>query len=103
VETTSRQANRMSDPRKTQPVQVIGATGYIGGRLVPKLLEMGYTVRVIGRSLSKLESRPWASHPRLEAVRGDVLEVKSLKRAVRGCWAAYYLVHSMNATRPDFE
>lgn len=103
METTSGQANRMSDPRKTQPVLVIGATGYIGGRLVPKLLEMGYTVRVIGRSLSKLESRPWASHPRLEAVRGDVLEVKSLKRAVRGCWAAYYLVHSMNATKPDFE
>ncbi|MHC1725346.1 MAG: SDR family oxidoreductase [Syntrophobacteraceae bacterium] len=93
----------MSDPKKTRPVLVIGATGYIGGRLVPKLLELGYTVRVMGRSLSKLESRPWGTHPRLEPVQGDILEVDSLKRAVRGCWAAFYLVHSMNASRPDFE
>jgi len=92
----------MRDPKKTRPILVTGATGYIGGRLVPKLLELGYTVRAIGRSLSKLESRPWANHPRLEAVQGDVLDVKSLKRAVRGCWASFYLVHSMNAPRRDF-
>lgn len=92
----------MSDPSKTRPILVIGATGYIGGRLVPKLLELGYTVRVMGRSLSKLESRPWATHARLEAVRGDVLDVRSLKRAVRGCWAAFYLVHSMSTSHRDF-
>jgi len=95
-------ASSVSDPEKTRPVLVIGATGYIGGRLVPKLLELGYTVRVMGRSLSKLESRPWATHPRLEAVQGDVLDANSLKTAVRGCWAAFYLDHSMNASRGDF-
>lgn len=93
----------MSDPKKIRPVLVVGATGYIGGRLVPKLLELGYTVRVMGRSLSKLESRPWATHPRLEAVQGDVQDLNSLKRALRGCWAAFYLVHSMNAPGPDFD
>lgn len=92
----------MIDPRKTRPVLVIGATGYIGGRLVPKLLELGYTVRVMGRSLSKLESRPWSNHARLEPVQGDVLDVDSLKRAVRGCWAAFYLVHSMTGSKRDF-
>ena len=92
----------MSDPKKTRPVLVIGATGYIGGRLVPKLLELGYTVRVMGRSMSKLESRPWATHPRLEAVQGDMLDLSSIRRAVRGCWATFYLVHSLNAPRHDF-
>ena len=102
METAHRQVDSMSDPKKTRPVLVIGATGYIGGRLVPKLLELGYTVRVMGRSMSKLESRPWATHPRLEAVQGDMLDLSSIKRAVRGCWAAFYLVHSMNAPRRDF-
>lgn len=92
----------MSDPKRTRPVLVIGATGYIGGHLVPKLLELGYTVRVMGRSMSKLESRPWAAHPRLEAVQGDVLDIDPLKRAIRGCWAAFYLVHSMNTPKRDF-
>ena len=69
---------------------------------MPKLLEQGHTVRVMGRSMSKLESRPWATHPSSRPVQGDVLDVNSLKRAVRGCWAAFYLVHSMNAPRRDF-
>ncbi len=98
----SRQVIDMSDSKKTRPVLVLGATGYIGGRLAPKLLDLGYTVRVMGRSLSKLESRPWGTHPRLEMVQGDMLDVNSLKRAVQGCWAAFYLVHSMNAPKDDF-
>ncbi|MHC1727659.1 MAG: SDR family oxidoreductase [Syntrophobacteraceae bacterium] len=92
----------MFDPKKTRPVLVIGATGYIGGRLVPKLLELGYTVRVMVRSLSRLESRPWSTQPRLDPVQGDMLDVNSLKNAVRGCWAAFYLAHSMNAPKSDF-
>jgi uncharacterized protein YbjT (DUF2867 family) len=80
----------------------MGATGYIGGRLVPKLLELGYTVRVMVRSMSKLKSRPWATHPRLEAVQGDLLDSAPLKRAIHGCRAAFYLVHSMTAPKRDF-
>jgi len=102
MEIPSPKEERSSDPRKTGPVLVMGATGYIGGRLVPLLLELGYAVRVMGRSLPKLESRPWASHPKLEVVQGDVLDIQSLKKAVQGCWAAFYLVHSMNTSTSDF-
>jgi len=87
---------------RIEPVLVIGATGYVGGRLVPRLLEAGYRVRAMGRSLAKLSSRPWASHPRLELVEGDVLDADSLRKAVEGCRAAFYLVHSMVSADRDF-
>ena len=87
---------------RTQPVLVTGATGYVGGRLVPKLLEQGHKVRAMGRSLAKLESRPWAGHPLLELVTGNVMNQASLAKAAEGCWAAYYLVHSMNPSIKDF-
>ncbi|MGO9415375.1 MAG: SDR family oxidoreductase [Syntrophobacteraceae bacterium] len=73
---------------KSRPILVIGATGYIGGRLVPLLIESGYKVRVLGRSLAKLCSRPWASHPLVEPMQGDALDPEDLKRAVEGCSAA---------------
>jgi uncharacterized protein YbjT (DUF2867 family) len=47
----------------TKPLLVTGSTGYVGGRLVPKLLESGYRVRALGRSTAKLKARPWANHP----------------------------------------
>lgn len=86
-----------------RPVFMTGATGYVGGRLVPLLLESGYRVRVMGRSLSKLACRPWANHPSLELAQADVMDLESLKKAADGCRAAYYLVHSMNERRGDFE
>ncbi len=85
--------NRTAPEQK--PVLVTGATGYVAGRLVPLLLESGYTVRAMGRSLEKMASRPWADHPRVQLARGDIGDIDSLKRAVRGCGAVYYLVHSM--------
>jgi uncharacterized protein YbjT (DUF2867 family) len=78
-----------------KPILVTGATGYVGGRLVPRLLYHGYRVRAMGRSLAKLGCRPWASHPAVEMVEGDVLGQQSLTRAAFGCHAAFYLVHSM--------
>lgn len=81
---------------------VAGATGYIGGRLVPRLLEAGYRVRALARFPEKLTGRYWGKHQRLEIARGDVLDRKSLERALEGCRAAYYLVHSMNPQTADF-
>jgi len=81
---------------------VAGATGYVGGRLVPKLLEEGYRVRAMARSRAKLANRPWASHPRLEVVEGDVQNLGDLMKATTGCWAAFYLVHSMTSASQHF-
>ena len=86
----------------SDPILVTGATGYVGGRLIPALLDAGYRVRAMGRSLEKVGCRPWAGHRRVELVQGDVLDLESLKRAASGCRAAYYLVHSMIAQKDKF-
>jgi uncharacterized protein YbjT (DUF2867 family) len=86
----------------SKPILVAGATGYVGGRLIPALLEAGYRVRAMGRSLDKLACRPWARHEQIELVQGDVLDRASLDAACRGCWAVYYLVHSMIAQKEKF-
>ncbi len=85
-----------------KPIMVAGATGYVGGRLVPRLLERGYTVRAIGRNPDKLRCRPWASHPGIQLARADVLDPASMQAAARGCGAAYYLVHSMAAAKKGY-
>ena len=87
---------------KIGPVLVTGSTGYVGGRLVPLLLSEGYRIRAMGRTLAKLAARSWARHPMVELVEADVTNLESLKSACRGCWAAYYLVHSMNPITRDF-
>jgi uncharacterized protein YbjT (DUF2867 family) len=87
---------------RSEPILVTGATGYVGGRLIPALLESGYRVKAMGRSLDKLECRPWGRHPQIELVQGDVLDRQSLAEACRGCRAAYYLVHSMIAQKEKF-
>ena len=85
-----------------RPVLIAGATGYIGARLIPRLLQAGYRVRALARTPGKIEGRTWSDHPNLEIVRGDVLDLDSLGAACRGCRAAYYLVHSMNHVSVDF-
>ncbi|MGE4506125.1 MAG: SDR family oxidoreductase [Desulfovibrionaceae bacterium] len=84
-------------------VCVLGATGYVGGRLVPLLLERGHRVRAVGRSLEKLAARPWAGHERCELAEADVMDPASLRNALRGCMAAYYLVHSMHPESTDYD
>ena len=76
-----------------QRVLVTGATGYVGGRLVPLLLERGYRVRVLARDRDRLEGRSWLD--RVELVVGDVLDPATLPAALDGVDAAYYLIHSM--------
>lgn len=83
-------------------ILVVGATGYVGGRLVPLLASKGYRVRAMGRSLDKLNCRPWARHPKVETVQGDVKDIISFARAVQGCKVAIYLVHSMIAEKKGY-
>lgn len=85
-------------------VFVTGATGYVGGRLVPRLLEAGYLVRCFARSPRKLRHRPWRDDPRVDVVRGDLAKdsVEDVARTMEGCGAAYYLVHSMLAAGGNY-
>ena len=78
---------------------VTGATGYIGGRLAPRLLEGGLAIRAMARNPNKLESAGWRD--RAEVVRGDLGDPDSLTTAFDGIDVVYYLVHSMG-TSPDF-
>lgn len=80
-------------------ILVTGATGYIGGRLVPKLLAANYRVRVLVRDKSRLQGRPWIAD--VEVVEGDVLQPATLGPALAGVCAAYYLIHSMRGNK-DF-
>jgi uncharacterized protein YbjT (DUF2867 family) len=85
-----------------QPILVVGATGYVGGRLVPLLAGRGYRVRAMGRSREKLDCRPWARLARVETVAADVGDTASFARAAQGCRAAFYLVHSMIAEKKGY-
>ena len=86
------------------PVRVLltGSTGYIGGRLAPRLLEAGYAVRCLARDPRKLDARDWSRHKNAEVVRGDVDDTETLAEHVLGCRHAYYLVHSMIASGGDY-
>ncbi|MBY6539000.1 SDR family oxidoreductase [Rhodococcus sp. BP-349] len=77
-------------------VVVTGATGYIGGRLAPRLQEAGYRVRVLARSPQKLRDVPWAAD--VEVVQGDLSDRESLDDAFRDVDVVYYLVHSMGGS-----
>ncbi len=85
-----------------QSVLVTGATGYIGGRLVPRLLDAGYRVHCLARSPRKLAARPWADHPEVRIFEGDLAQREQVAAALDGCSAAYYLVHSMLAAGEDY-
>lgn len=69
---------------------VTGATGYVGGRLVERLVADGRPVRALARAPARM-----AAAPGVEVVQGDVLAGDGMRSALEGCSVAYYLVHSM--------
>jgi uncharacterized protein YbjT (DUF2867 family) len=78
---------------------VTGASGYVGGRPVPRLLDAGCTVRCLTRNADRLRDVPWAD--RVEVITGDVTEPETLRPALADVDVVYYLVHALG--RRDFE
>ncbi|GAA1780223.1 SDR family oxidoreductase [Agromyces lapidis] len=81
-------------------VLVTGASGYVGGRLVPRLVEAGHEVRVVVRRPERLRDVPWAAS--VEIVPGDLGDRAAVDRAMRDIDAVFYLVHSMGGKDGDF-
>lgn len=84
-------------------IAVVGATGYVGTRLISSLLCNGHQVRAIGRSLSKLKERIWSNNSLVELVQADALRADSLGAALNDIEIVYYLIHSMNAGQTHFD
>jgi uncharacterized protein YbjT (DUF2867 family) len=78
----------------------MGATGYVGGRLVPLLLQEGHEVRCLTRTRDKLRDVPWAG--RVDVRVGDALDRSTLPGALEGIDVVYYLVHAIGSGA-DFE
>jgi len=80
----------------TKTVLVTGATGYVGGRLVPALLEQGYTVRVLVRDRKKVAQHSWSQS--VEIFVGSVTDLDVTTKALTGVDTAFYLLHSINSS-----
>jgi uncharacterized protein YbjT (DUF2867 family) len=85
--------NRRPARRRAGLVLVTGATGYVGGRLVPRLLEAGYRVRCLVRDPDRLQGHAWLAE--VQVAQGDVLDRAALRAAMRGVSVAYYLIHGL--------
>src|SRR6478736_2815876 len=79
---------------------VTGASGYVGGQVVPRLLDEGWAVRVLTRRRASMDDKPWVD--RVEVAEGDVASADDMRRALEDVDAAWYLVHSMD-DQPDFQ
>jgi uncharacterized protein YbjT (DUF2867 family) len=76
-----------------QRILVTGGTGYVGGRLITRLVQAGYAVRALARDPNRLQGHPW--YEQIEVVTGDVLQAETLPAAMQGIDSAYYLIHSL--------
>ena len=83
--------------RRDELIAVTGSTGYVGGRLVPRLLESGYRVRCVTRSRESLANRSWSGQ--VEIVEADLQNKEQTLTALADADRAFYLVHSMTAQR----
>jgi len=81
-------------------ILITGATGYVGGRLVPKLLKKGYKIKLLARNPERLKDRSW--YKQVEIFEGDVLKLNSLDGLFENVDVAYYLIHGMSDDS-DFE
>jgi len=82
-------------------ILVTGATGYIGGRLVPRLLEAGYSVRCMVRDAQRLQGYGWVSD--VEVLEGDALDPSSMNPIFRGVTTAYYFIHGLQGGKNSVE
>lgn len=80
-----------------QCIAIAGVTGYIGGRLAPRLIDAGYHVRCLVRSPHKLQGREWVQESNVDIRQTDLTDGASLADGLRDCDAAFYLVHSMSS------
>lgn len=87
----------MSRPERATRCLVTGATGYVGGRLVPELLGAGYGVRCMVRTPRRLRDQTW--HGRVEIAKADAADHGQTVRALEGTDVAYYLIHTMGSSR----
>ena len=84
-------------------VLVCGATGYVGGRLVPRLLEEGVKVVCLVRSPEKMADIGYHDHPNLTIIEGSLDDEEKIREAATGVDAAYYLVHAMISAGHDYD
>lgn len=82
---------------KNKLVLVTGVTGYVGNRLVYRLLEQGYRLRVLTRDPARIAGRPWTE--RVEVFQGDALVPESLEAALSGVSVAYFLIHGRQVSK----
>ena len=75
-------------------ILVTGATGYVGGRLVPALLKFNYRITVLARNPERLKNRSWYSQVKI--YEGDVLKLETLKKLFENIDIAFYLIHGMS-------
>lgn len=81
-------------------ILVSGASGYIGGRLIPELLARGYKIRAIVRGDPLAYKNIW---PDAEIIRADASQKEDLRAALSGIEIAYYLIHSLHLGPREFE
>ena len=85
--------------KMSEQILVTGATGYIGGRLAPRLLEAGYSVRCLVRDATRIQGYSWCE--RIEIAEGDAQDFAALVAAMQGIKVAYYLIHGMQGMNPN--